>query len=256
DRFEEFSYATEHVSDDSAIATLALLRDGLRKAAEVLPDFQTQKLDGWIDSELGRLWKRRGAFPALGGVLCAFGVHLGHFAAQAVHSKVGEAGDPWPAVDEMFGSPSSVLPSELASNIDRTLSKAWKQLSTERKAYLKLLARLNVTDQQAVALYDGQSREENAIGLTDNAFLENPYLFYEAPRLSLLGLSVNTVDRGAFPIASIREKHPLPEPTRVTTAVDARRLRALVIDRLEEAAAAGDTLRPRDAIISALRQGT
>src|SRR5206468_9524886 len=67
---------------------------------------------------------------------------------------------------------------------------------------------------------------------------------------------VNTVDRGAFPIASIREKHPLPEPTRVTTAVDARRLRALVIDRLEAVAAAGDTLRPRDAIISALRQGT
>ena len=53
-------YATEHVSDDSAIATLALLRDGLRKAVEVLPDFQTRKLDAWIDGELGRLWKRRG----------------------------------------------------------------------------------------------------------------------------------------------------------------------------------------------------
>jgi hypothetical protein len=109
DRFEEFSFATEHVSDDSAIAALGAMRDGLHKAADVLPGLETRRLDAWIDSQLGRLWKRRGPFPGLGSVLCAFGVHLGHFIAQSVYTKVGEHNDPWPALDQMFGDPRAFL---------------------------------------------------------------------------------------------------------------------------------------------------
>jgi hypothetical protein len=142
----------------------------------------------------------------------------------------------------------------LASNIDSTLSKAWKRLSTERRAYLNLLARINLTDEQAIALYDAQSREESGFTGNDTDFLENPYRLYETARLSLFGPSVTTVDRGVFPATVVREEHPLSEPTRVTTRVDARRLRALAIENLERATKDGDTLRPRDSVISALRQ--
>ncbi len=256
DRFEEFSFATEHVSDDSAIAALGVVREGLGKFADVLPDFQTRKLDAWIDTEMGRLWRKRGPFPGLGGVLCSFGVHLGHFAAHAVQTKAGEMGDPWPLVDHMFASPTSVLPVELVPNIDRTLGKAWKQLSPQRREYLKLLARINLTDEQSAIFYDAQSREEEKIAIPDSEFRENPYRLYESARLQLFGISLSSVDRGVFPVPAIRDKHPLPPPTAVTTAVDARRLRALVIAELEQACAAGDTLRPRDAIISSLRPGS
>src|SRR6266496_4717152 len=92
DRFEGFSFATEHVSDDTAIAALAAIRDGLRKFAEALPNFSSRKLDAWVDAEMGRLWRQRGPFAGLGGVLCAFGVHLGHFAAHAVQTKTGDNG--------------------------------------------------------------------------------------------------------------------------------------------------------------------
>ena len=109
DRFEEFSFATEHVTDDSAIAALAALRDGLRKASEIVPDLSVRRLDAWIDGELGRLWKRRGAYPGLGADNGAFGVHLGHFVAQAVYTKVGEDNDPWPALDQMFSQPRGFL---------------------------------------------------------------------------------------------------------------------------------------------------
>lgn len=256
DRFEEFSYATEHVTDDTAIAALAALQAGIRKAASALPDYDPRPAEKWIDQESGRLWRKRGPFPGLGAVLSAFGVHLGHFAAHTIQTKVGDDGDPWPLVDQMFRQPAAVLPSELAGNVDSTLGKTWQRLSTERRAYLQLLARLNLTDEQAQILYSELSRGENGVALTDVQILENPYLIYEVTRLTLFPVAVSVVDRGVFPTPAIREKFPVPEPSRVTTNVDARRLRALVVEELERAADAGDTLRPRDAIIATLREGT
>ena len=67
---------------------------------------------------------------------------------------------------------------------------------------------------------------------------------------------METIDRGVYSTPTIREKHPLSEPTRIATSVDARRLRALTIRQLEQAATNGDTLRPRDSIITALREGS
>ncbi|HWD18180.1 MAG TPA: ATP-dependent RecD-like DNA helicase [Verrucomicrobiae bacterium] len=256
ERFEEFSYATEHVTDDTAIAALAALQIGLRKAASILPDFDPRAAEKWIDQESGRLWRKRGPFPGLGAVLTAFGVHLGHFAAHTIQTKAGDDGDPWPLVDQMFQKPTSVLPAELAGNVDTTLGKTWQRLSTERRAYLQLLSRLNLTDEQANILYSELSRSDNGVQLTDVQILENPYLIYEATRLTLFPVAVAVVDRGVFPTPAIREKFPVPEPSRVTTNVDARRLRALVVAELEAAAAAGDTLRPRDAIIATFREGT
>ncbi|HEX3627352.1 MAG TPA: AAA family ATPase [Verrucomicrobiae bacterium] len=256
ERFEEFSYATEHVTDDSAIAALAALQAGLRKAASVLPDYDPRKAEKWIDQESGRLWRKRGPFPGLGAVLSAFGVHLGHFAAHTIQTKVGDAGDPWPIVDRMFQKPADILPTELTGNVDATLCKTWQRLSTERRAYLQLLSRINLTDEQANILYSELSRTENCVALSDVQILENPYLIYEATRLTLFPVAVAVVDRGVFPTPAIRDKFPVPEPSRVTTNVDARRLRALVVAELESAAVAGDTLLPRDAIITTLRTGS
>jgi hypothetical protein len=182
ERFEEFSYATEHVTDDSAIAALAALQAGLRKAASALPDFGPRKAEKWIDQESGRLWRKRGPFPGLGAMLSAFGVHLGHFAAHVIQTKVGDIADPWPLVDQMFQKPASVLPAELVGNVDVTLCKTWQRLSNERRAYLQLLSRINLTDDQAQILYGELSRTENGVALTDLQILENPYLIYEATR--------------------------------------------------------------------------
>ena len=256
ERFEEFSYATEHVTDDSAIAALASLREGLHKAASLLPDFDPREAEQWIDRETGRLWRKRGPFPGLGAVLCAFGVHLGHFAAQAIQVKAGENANPWSLVDQMFRKPADVLPAELVSNIDTTLCKTWQRLAAERRVYLQLLSRINLTDEQAEILYEEQSREEYGVALSDNQIIENPYLIYEATRLTLTPVAGSAVDRGVFPTPAIRETHPVPEPSRVTTAVDARRQRALVVAELERAAISGDTLRPRDSVINALRSGS
>jgi hypothetical protein len=66
-------------------------------------------------------------------------------------------------------------------------------------------------------------------------------------------ISVATIDRGLFPMPAIRDKHPLPEPSRVATATDVRRIRAWTIQTLEDSAANGDTLLPRADVITSIR---
>jgi hypothetical protein len=85
--------------------------------------------------------------------------------------------------------------------------------------------------------------------------VDNPYLIFEATRLTVNPVALGMVDRGFFPTNFIREKFPIPKPSLIGTAVDHRRLRALCIRELEYAAVAGDTLRSRESIITTLRRG-
>src|SRR6266540_6349905 len=66
-------------------------------------------------------------------------------------------------------------------------------------------------------------------------------------------VAVGAVDRGVFPDDRIRSAHPLPEPSRVEDAVDPRRVRARVIDVLETAAAAGDSVWSQARVIQDIR---
>ena len=252
DRFTEFSYATEHVGNDAAISALLSCRAALLRSAELF-SFSSQRQEQWIDRELGRLWRKRGPFPGLGAVLTATGVPMGHFIAQALIEQVGEDADPWPAWFKALEDPENGLPAELVRHIDSTIAKSWLGLSEQRHAFLQLLSRIDLTADQAGILAIPEERRERGIDLADRAFLENPYLVYEASRQTTVPVSLDAVDRGLFPTNYIRERFPVPEPTQVKTAVDARRLRALTIRELEAATLTGDTLRIRDDIVTGLR---
>ena len=254
DHFDEFSYATEHVGTDGAISALMACRAALVQV-EKSWDYSTSKQQQWIDRELGRLWKKRGAFPGLGAVLNATGIPLGNFVAQSLIDRAGENGNPWDEWFQALNDPGSVLPNELARNIDRTIIASWQRMNEERRSFLQTLSRLDLSDEHANVLATPETRRDNGIELSDTAFLENPYLFYEATRLTLSPISIGVVDRGVFPTEFIREKFPLAEPTLIRTSVDARRLRALCIRELEHSADQGDTLRSREDIIISLRKG-
>jgi ATP-dependent exoDNAse (exonuclease V) alpha subunit len=253
ERFDEFSYATEHVGHDAAISALLACRAALLRSAELF-SVSITKQEQWIDRELGRLWKKRGPFPGLGAVLTATGISMGNFIAQALAEKVGDDGNPWPAWDAALQDPAKHLPKELARHIDGTIAKAWKRLPKERRSFLELLSRIDLTLEEAGFLAVPEQRAEGGVDLLDADFLKNPYLIYEATRLTTTPVAVGTVDRGLFPTNFIQERFPISEPTLVKTAVDARRLRALTIRELEDATSRGDTLRARDDIITALRR--
>ena len=254
DRFHEFSFATEHVSDDAAISALLSCRAALERASELFA-FPSEPQERWIDQQLGRLWKKRGAFPGIGAVLNANGVRLGHFVAQALHEKVGDDGNPWQAWDQALSDPAKHLSADLARGIDPTVIKAWQCMPSERRQFLELMSRIDFSQEDVDVLAIPEARAEEGITFSDRDFIANPYLFYEATRLGVAPIGVSRVDRGVFPANFLRDAFPLPEPSSIKTNVDGRRLRALVIRELEHAANSGDTLRAQTEIISALRKG-
>lgn len=255
DRLLEFSHASQLVTHDAAIAGLLACADSLRKVKALLPGKWDQCLQ-WIDDRLGELWKARGPCPGLGAALSAFGVEQGNFVARAIAEKVGENADPWPLVDRAFANPKQHLPAPLAEKIGKTMAAKWAKLPAERRALLCLLSRFEITLDQAMLLYIQEERAKAGIKNTDADILSNPYLLYELTRLSEDPMSIWTVDRGVFPDEVVRNVHPLPEPSALDAGTDARRVRALTVSVLEEAAAGGNSLLPQDQVVLRVRDLT
>lgn len=254
DRFDEFSYATEHVSHDAAISALLSCRAGLLKSSELF-NFDSSKQERWIDNELGRLWQKRGPFPGFGSILSAAGVAMGNFIGQVLSDRVGENGSVWDEWDQTLNDPESFLPKELSRHIDSTIARSWQVMSAERRSFLELLSRIDLSLGQANIITTPETRKEYGIEITDASLILNPYLLYEATRLTTSPIDIDRVDRGIFPTGFVREKFPIPEPAHVKTAVDSRRLRALCIRELERATNLGHTLLSRESIITNLRKG-
>jgi hypothetical protein len=252
DRLLEFSHVSQLVTHDGAIASLLACAESMRKAKPVLPGPWDRCLE-WIDHRLGELWKARGPCPGLGAALSAFGLTLGTFIARAVAEKVGDNANPWPLIDQVFADPKKHLPVQLAEGIGKTDRTKWSRLPDERRSLLKLISRFEVSREQAKCLYDPLERGKAGIDVSDAQILANPYLLYELMRLAADPVSVWTVDRGVFPDEVIRKKHPLPEPTALDAGTDARRVRALSIKVLEDAATNGSTLLPQDQVVLGIR---
>ena len=103
-------------------------------------------------------------------------------------------------------------------------------------------------------MYDTTARMEAGIEANDAELLRNPYLLFERDRRAADPIAFGAVDRGLFPDEAVREELPVPEPSLVEDPADPRRVRALVVDLLEEAAAEGHTLLPRSWVIRRARK--
>jgi ATP-dependent exoDNAse (exonuclease V) alpha subunit len=252
--WEQFSFGTEHVTADIAIAALLACADALRnaKAAGVAGRHDTALK--WIDIELGRLWKLRGPFPGLGAVLSGMGLDLGHSIAWTLTEKVGEKGDVWDHVDQMFASPANLLPAHLAKSVGGTVAKGWAKLPARRRAVHQLLARFAMEDEVTAVLLDPLRREEEGIVLEDDELLANPYRIYTATRLGLLSVAPAVIDRGLLPPASIEKRSPVPAPSKLEGPLDERRVAAWMTRVLESAGAAeGHTLLPEKEMLRRIR---
>lgn len=243
DHFEEFSYVTEHVGHDGAIA--ALLE--LARAVDLLPgviDGPWATVAKWISDRVADTWKLRGPYPGLGSALTAAGIERGALVAHGLVSSLEDpTSDPWPALASAFENPGQ---GPVAGLLKRVARKCWARLAAEpeRMKLLRVLARFPLTVEQATRLFDEEARSKAGIEVADEKILENPYLLYELDRGRLTSLSLGTIDRGIFPqdalVARSLENDPLPEP--IEEASDDRRVRAAAVQVLESAAGEGHTL--------------
>jgi hypothetical protein len=251
EHWDEFSYGSELVTHDGAIAALLSIDTVMGRVHDEL-GISTEWQRQWIHNELVRLWKVRGPFPGLGAVLTAFGLSRGIFTAHALQEVAGDGADPWPQVEKAFRDPKSVLPQPLRADVV-ALAPTWKGLPSTRRQFLKMLSRFELTVDQASRSYEESARNECGWGGNDVEILANPYRIYERSRHDPAGINLLTVDRGVFPDDSVRLKHPLDEPSRLESAVDIRRVRAFGVEALEQAADSGHSLLSRGEAVEAIR---
>ena len=247
----EFSYTSELVTHDGAIASLLSLDTALARMQQDL-GLDTSGQRQWLHDELVRIWKVRGPYPGLGAILRAFGLTRGLFVGHHLQHLAGENVDPWPMVDAVFNNPEDILPRELQRDIHE-LAPTWRGLSSERRAVLRLLSRFELNLEQAEILYEERSRNKQGWAVSDHDLLANPYRIYECGRQDPAGVQLLTIDRGVFPDDTVRLLHPLDEPSSCDSPVDARRVRAFTIQALEEAADSGHTLHFTDSLVDTIR---
>ena len=255
DAFDQFSYATEHVSYDSAIDVLQSCIKTFTIINDCLDEDYTNVLE-WLNYELSKVWEDRGAFPGLGSMLCALEIPQGILIAKQIQESMEDGDDIWQRLDAVISAPKDYLDPLLAKSIPPIIQKSWKKMPEERKTLFRLLSRFSSNIDQAHVLFYENERKKQDITCTDKEIIENPYILYEQTRMKLshLYVSVKKVDRAVFPVTSVLEKYPLEAPTALTSDNDERRVRAIATYVMENEALYGNTILPCDAMVDKIRE--
>ncbi|NUW43299.1 AAA family ATPase [Nonomuraea rhodomycinica] len=243
--FNEFSYVSELVSHDSALAALVEIARVVERLTGVA-NGPWDVVTSWISQRMADIWIHRGAYPGLGSALLAAGIPTGALIAHRVFASDPNAeANPWAALEKAM-SEAAQGRGAARGLAQRMVQKIWKGLlaDPERFELLRLLARFSLTADQSKRIFDREARKRSGITVTDSELLENPYRIYELDRGSKDSISLHSIDRGLFPrdagAAAVLLRSPLPDP--VEEAIDDRRIRAACVSILERAAEDGHTL--------------
>jgi hypothetical protein len=237
-RVVEFSYVTEHLSDDAAIEALTSLQsavDGMSELGLELPDTGRK----WLQGQIERLWQMRGPVPGLPGVLKVIGVQQPYVAARAVIAEAGESTDPWNFLETVLANPSSA-PSAIKPHIGSLQARIWKKVTPERRAVLRLLAGFDISPTQVQMLLDGNTE----VATTAEELLENPYFASTCTYGMKEHVPFTTIDRALFPPSHVTWTPPVPDEVALEGHLDRRRIEALLTDVLERQGRQGDTVVP------------
>ncbi len=257
DKRFEFSYGTEHVSNDSAIRVLLDCIKSLEKAEALGIGENHQASIQWIHNEIAQLEKLRGAYPGMGSALCAFGIEKGHFvAAEIINQLKDDKENPWLLFEKALNNPKGILSDAVAALIPQISNKLYKHLkekgTSTRIKFLHLLSRFDLGIEQAEFLFVEVEREAMGIKRKDEEYLSNPYLLYEDLRFTNTPVALSTIDLGLY--LKNQPNNILPDQLVYDDPFDIHRIRAITIQQLEYAALQGHTLLPRKEIIKKIRE--
>lgn len=257
DKRFEFSYAAEHVSNDSAIRVLLDCLKSLEKAEELGIGENHQASIKWIHDEISNLEKLRGIYPGMGAALCSFGIEKGHFvAAEIINQLKDEKENPWLIFEKALDNPKGILSDEVAYLIPPSSKVLYQRLKAKaiptRIQFLYLLSRFDLGIEQATTLFVEEEREKIGIFRKEDEYLKNPYLIYEDLRHTLTPVALSTLDLGLY------IKNPsndiVPNGLVYNDPFELNRIRAITIQQLEFGALIGHTLLPRKELIKQIRE--
>ena len=241
----EFSYVTEHVSDDTAIAGLNSLRaaaDGMTALGVPVP----ASAISWVDQQIERLWQLRGPAPGLAAVLGHIGVESAHQVVRRLVAEPSWTQDPWGLVERALDR-SDPLGQELGAKLPASIGHTWRGLADEDRSALKILSAMDVRREQVSSLMDGQLTWE----VTAADLVENPYFATTCTYRSRYPIALATVDQACFPAGHVQWTNLIDSLIGLNDPGDARRLEALIVEVLERLAEEGDTLAGEPQVLAA-----
>lgn len=245
-RFNEFSYVTEHLSDDAAIEALASLAAALSGMAELGVDVPDSSR-AWVEEQTDRLWHLRGPAPGLASVFEHLGVEQSHLAARAIVAAAPD--DPWSVVDAGMDDPVA-FPDTVRPLITKANAKIWSKLGTVAQDCLRILSALDISAAQVDVLMNGHTEVE----VTHEELLGNPYFASTCTYGQREHVPFSTVDRACFPATHVKWTAPFPPSAVMDGNLDRRRVEALITDVVEWAGLQGDTLLPETEAIERANQ--
>jgi hypothetical protein len=241
----EFSYVTERVSDDTAIAALNALRaaaDGMSALGVAVPASAL----AWTDQQIERLWQLRGPAPGLAAVLGYIGVESAHQIVGRLVAEPDWTRDPWGLVERALDR-SDPLGKELSARLPASVGHTWRGLTGDERAALKILSAMDVNREQVSGLMGGESTWQ----VTAADLVENPYFATTCTYGSRSPIALPTVDQACFPAGHVQWANIVESLIGLNDPGDARRLEALMVEVLERLADEGDTLAGEPQILTA-----
>lgn len=234
----DFRYGSSAVSHDRCVAVVEKAIAGLSRLESAgIIDVSVQNELEWLNDVLLELWEERGPYPGLAPVLSAFRCHrAAEIATRALPEIVQQGRD---AAAVIFEALDGNVAEELRPYEDDLIEAQdeWQYASDPEKGLAKLLARFAITREQAQIALGEELRQRHGLP-QDAAELErNPYLLCEAyiPKKDQESISFLTIDHGLVPHESMtRLDSPMSQR-------DPRRLRALLMEVLRDAADEGHT---------------
>jgi hypothetical protein len=204
--FDEFSYATEWVSNDAVIDVLLQSIKAFEVIKTCIPGNWDECIS-WAKTRLFEVWEDRGAYPGLGSMLCSMGFKYGLVIAEEFKATNIDENDFWQEFENALNNPQDIFSQGITSAIDPTICNAFLHLSQERKKLFRLLSRFSLTPEQADILYNSEKRQKHGICLSDAEIISNPYLIYEKSCLiePEYQIAIKKVDRAVFPPDHIRK---------------------------------------------------
>ena len=243
DYFDEFSYATEHLSYDAVISVLLQTIKALETIKECIPGNWDECIT-WSKQRLQEVWKDRGPFPGLGAMLSAVGFARGELMAREIKAYVDDLSNYEMVVEDALRKPQNYFSSKVLASLGKTESELFRRLPMERKQLFWLLARISLTERQAYYAYYPEERRKIGFFCSDAEILKNPYILYEQTRRATVEfmIPVQKIDRAVYPPDEMRISNPLKAPSALDSRNDKRRVRAYIISLLEAHALNGHTV--------------
>jgi len=235
-----FSYGGEHVSDDVAVAVLERIIQCVERVAadgRVAGDWERRL--SWLNDALAEAWSGRGPFPGAGSVLQYLGFSKGTSFQRTILAPMAKRGEnPWEYVLSILNG--KVEPDTASYKVGLLKARERWGLLKSRQALLSKLARFELSPNQVQRIANPDLRAASGIDAKEDELVSNPYILAESDLGAVDSdpVALETVDHGLRPegnAALFADDDEIAHD-------DKRRVRAVGVAVLQEAANSGDTV--------------